>query len=255
MGEKHLHPRIFSVKFDVDTFILQFVFWMLNSLLQTFVWTLFSVIFVKVNANLESLYYFYIRESARYMYSGPKLRLWTSFPWPNNVCHFYLRQNDIATRPTEFRHRSPLYIANIPLVFRERGPGLFDGIQTEFKLIIMKIEAAIVARPRFRRVLGKLNCTAENCLGSEAREILHGKQIGGTNFQFNCSSEWHTAREQTGLDCFCARQIYYRHSSVNCLRYLARITFVNDYEMQWANQLQRHLTVCAKQISSLFAKC
>lgn len=161
------------------------------------------------------------------MYSGPKLRLWTSFPWPNNVCHFYLCQNDIATSPTEFRPRS-LFIS---LVFRERGPGLFDGIQTEFKLIIMKIEAAIVARPRFRRVLGKLNCTTENCLGSEAREILHGKQIGGTNFQFNCSSERHTAREQTRLVCcFCTRQIYYRHSSVNCLHYSGRITFVNDYD-------------------------
>jgi len=54
----------------------------------------------------------------------------------------------------------------------------------------MKIEAAIVARPRFRRVPGKLNCTAEKLSGERnARGILRGKQLGGTNFQFNCSSE------------------------------------------------------------------
>jgi len=53
----------------------------------------------------------------------------------------------------------------------------------------MKIEAAIVARPRFQRVPGKLNCTAENCPGREARGILRGKQLGRTNFQFNRSSE------------------------------------------------------------------
>lgn len=85
--------------------------------------------------------------------------------------------------------------------------------KTEFKLIIMKIEAAIVARPRFRRVLGKLNCTTENCLGSVAREILHGKQIGGTNFQFNCSSERHTARERTrpSFVVFALDRFYHRH--------------------------------------------
>lgn len=64
----------------------------------------------------------------------------------------------------------------------------------------MKIEAAIVARPRFRRVLGKLNCTAENCPGGgaegrdgEARGRIArnppGKQVGATNFQFDRSSE------------------------------------------------------------------
>lgn len=102
----------------------------------------------------------------------------------------------------EHRHRFPLCIENVSLVFREHGPGLFDGILTEFKLIIMKIETAIVARPRFRRVLGKLNCTARererererivrgerSARGSIARNSS-GKQLGATNFQFNRSSE------------------------------------------------------------------
>lgn len=70
----------------------------------------------------------------------------------------------------------------------------------------MKIEAAIVARPRFRRVPGKLNCTAEYCPGERdgagvararargvrQRGIPCGKQVGRTNFQFNRTSEWPT---------------------------------------------------------------
>jgi len=77
----------------------------------------------------------------------------------------------------------------------------------------MKIEAAIVARPRFQRVPGKLNCTAENCPGREARGILRGKQLGRTNFQFNRSSEWPAVSKlATFVSALSRLRRYCRHS-------------------------------------------
>jgi len=77
----------------------------------------------------------------------------------------------------------------------------------------MKIEAAIVARPRFQRVPGKLNCTAENCPAREARGILRGKQLDRTNFQFDRSSDWPAVSKlATFVSALSRLRRYYRHS-------------------------------------------
>lgn len=165
-----------------------------------------------------------------------------------------------------FRHRSPLYIANIyRLFFANAGPGLFDGILTEFKLIIMKIEAAIVARPRFRRVLGKLNCNAERTVrGAKHGGILHGKQIGGTNFQFNRSHRndthrtWTNSRRLLFVLALDRLRHYYRYSLVNTVSVTRRITFVSDYDAMCGKRRyrERHWTIYLHETDFTFVtKC
>lgn len=137
---------------------------MLNSLFNL-VQTLFSDIFVEVNANLESLYYFHISESTRYMYSEPKLRLWTSFPWSNNVCHFYLRQKWYRYTPDGISSSFPLYIANISLVFRKRGPSFIrwnsNWVQTDYN------------------ENWNCYCGAAQILACSRKIELHGRELSG----------------------------------------------------------------------------
>jgi len=110
----------------------------------------------------------------------------------------------------------------------------------------MKIEAAIVARPRFRRVLGKLNCTAENCPGRVARGvgqrgIPYRKQVAGTNFQFNRSSEWPTDSLCLFLhpaDC----DVIAHAELANCLHFVKYyFCDAEDYVTAWASRWSKSM--------------